>query len=378
MLPTLVFCLSLLVVALAIPPIIKVSFQKRLFDDPSESRKVHKRIVPNFGGVAIFTSFLFACSLFISPKLLPEGNMILAAGLILFMTGLKDDLVGLSPLIKFIAQFVSALIITIMANLRISDLHGAFGVGEISYISSVIFTVIFIVGIVNAYNLIDGIDGLAAMLGIIFSLSYSILFYQAGELGWSYLSLSLAGGLVGFLFFNLTPAKIFMGDSGSLILGFLASIFTIKFMTISNSQDVMLGPLEITSATGLVLSILIIPIFDTLRVFTLRIMANRSPFTADSNHLHHRLLFLGLSHIQSTFILAVCNVLFIIILLCLQFLGNTAVISILVATMLTANGALSLYIERYKARLFAYADSQKSDPPKKSFGDQIIEKLSEN
>ena len=378
MLPTLIFCLSLLVVALAIPPIIKVSFQKRLFDDPSESRKVHKRIVPNFGGVAIFTSFLFACSLFISPKLLPEGNMILAAGLILFMTGLKDDLVGLSPLIKFVAQFASALIITVMADLRISDLHGTFGIGEFSYISSVIFTVIFIVGIVNAYNLIDGIDGLAAMLGIIFSLSYSVLFYQAGELGWAYLSLSLTGGLVGFLFFNLTPAKIFMGDSGSLILGFLASIFTIKLMMVSHSHIVMLGPLEITSAAGLVLSILIIPIFDTLRVFALRIIANRSPFTADSNHLHHRLLFLGLSHVQSTFILAVCNVLFIVIFLCLQFLGNTAVICILVTTILTANGALSLYIERYKARLFAYADAQKSDPPKKSFGERIIEKLSEN
>jgi UDP-GlcNAc:undecaprenyl-phosphate/decaprenyl-phosphate GlcNAc-1-phosphate transferase len=387
MLFILIFLTSLLVVAFAIPPVITVSFQKRLFDNPSESRKIHKRIIPNFGGIAIFTGFLFTCSLFIPTNFLPEANVLMAAGLILFMTGLKDDIVGLSPLIKFVAQFTSAFIVAMVANLRIADLHGIIGVNEMPYYASITLTVFFIVGIVNAFNLIDGIDGLAGSLGVIFSLLYAYMFYRAGEMGWSYLSLSLTGALIGFLFFNVTPAKIFMGDSGSLVLGFVAAVLSIKFMGVSAKSDIMVGTTHITSVAGLVVSILIIPIFDTLRVFTLRILRNTSPFTADSNHLHHRLLFLGLSHVQATLVLAVVNVMFIVMALSLQNLDNTQLVSLLMLTILGINGGLSLYIEQYKKSLFATKTktvSAKIDiadtlsQPKKSFGEEILEKISEN
>jgi UDP-GlcNAc:undecaprenyl-phosphate GlcNAc-1-phosphate transferase len=352
MLFVLIFVTSLLVVAFAIPPIITVAFQKRLFDDPVESRKVHKRIVPNFGGIAIFSGFIFTCSLFIPSTLLPEGNIVMAAGLILFLIGLKDDIVGLSPLIKFIAQFASAGILALVANIRISNLQGMFGIYDLPYLSSILLTIFFVVGIVNAFNLIDGIDGLAGTLGIMLSLIYAFLFYRSSEPGWSYLALSLTGALLGFLFYNVTPAKIFMGDSGSLLLGFIAAVLSIEFLKIANENIAHFGPLVITSSLGLVVSILIIPIFDTLRVFTLRILRNTSPFTADNNHLHHRLLFLGLSHIQATLVLVVCNIIFVIIALTFQQFDDSQLIGLLVLAILTVNGLLSLYIERYKKSLF--------------------------
>jgi len=360
MLYTLTFLVSLLIACFAIPSLISVSLKKRLFDDPSDLRKVHKRFVPNFGGVAIFTAFLFSSSLFIPVHLIPNANILMAGGIILFMTGLKDDVVGLTPMVKFSAQLACAIITVMLADLRITDLQGIFGIHMLSYSSSILLSILFIIGVVNAYNLIDGIDGLAGTLGVIFGLMFTFLFFKSGDLGWAYLSLCLTGALVGFLFFNITPAKIFMGDSGSLLIGFIAAVLSLQFLHVSLSKTVMVGPFYIISAPSLVLAILIIPIFDTLRVFILRILSNKSPFTADSNHLHHRFLFLGLSHVQTTLILAVSNVLFIVMAFSLQQLGNTQLIGILVCTILAINGGLSLYIEREKrkGRVNAFIDAE--------------------
>lgn len=380
MLFTLIYLTSLLVVAFAIPPIITVSLRKRLFDDPNESRKIHKRIIPNFGGVAIFTGFLFSCSIFIPSQILPEGNVLMAGGLVLFMIGLKDDIIGLGPGIKFVAQFMSAFIVAVVANIRISDLHGIFGIYDIPYYASIALTVFFIVGIVNAFNLIDGIDGLAGSIGVIFSVVFGVLFYKSGDLGWAYLATSLAGGLLGFLFFNVTPARIFMGDSGSLLLGFIAAVLSIKFINVSLSENVMAGPFQIASGIGLVSAILIIPVFDTLRVFTLRILRGTSPFTADSNHIHHRLLSLGLSHVQATLVLASVNVVFIIAALSLQNMGDAELISFIMLLMLTLNGILSLFINRFKKTTSLAGAIKRTKPARseKSFAERVLEKISEN
>jgi len=382
MLFTLIYLTSLLVVAFAIPPIITVSLKKRLFDDPNESRKIHKRIIPNFGGVAIFTGFLFSCSIFIPSHILPEANVLMGAGLVLFMIGLKDDIIGLGPGIKFVAQFASAFIVAMVANIRITDLHGVFGVYDLPYYASVTLTVFFIVGIVNAFNLIDGIDGLAGSIGLILCVAFGVLFYKSGDLGWAYLATALAGALLGFLFFNVTPARIFMGDSGSLLLGFIAAVLSIKFMTLSLSENVLAGPFVVTSGMGLVSAILIIPVFDTLRVFTLRIMRGSSPFTADSNHIHHRLLSLGLSHVQATLVLASVNVVFIVTALALQNIGDAQLISLLMLLMLSLNGVLSLSINiiRKRARLLSKLTEvdEKMSKTEKSFAERVLEKISEN
>ena len=387
MLSTLIFFLSLLVVCFAIPAIIKISFKKQLFDDPVESRKVHKTLVPNFGGIAIFTAFLFASALLIPTHLVPQVNVLMAAGLILFMVGLQDDVVGVSPMIKFLAQLGSAGITTVYANLRITDLNGMFGVHELPYAASILLSVLFVVGIVNALNLIDGIDGLAGSLGIIAGLMFAYLFYELREFGWAYLSLSLSGALLGFLFFNISPAKIFMGDSGSLTLGFILAVLSLKFLQLATHTNILVGPFIIKAEAALVIGILIIPMFDTLRVLILRMLKNTSPFTADSNHLHHRLLFLGLSHVKATFVLSVVNVLFILMCLSMQQFGNTKLIGAIIAAILLLNAGLSLYIEQYKKRLLSskYKDAghstalhSRSSGTQRDFGAEVLKKISEN
>lgn len=377
MLLTIIFLCSLLVVVLSIPAIIDLAIKKRLFDDPVETRKIHKRIIPNFGGIAIFTAFIFTCSLFIPLNLLPQANLLIAAGLILFMIGLKDDMVGLSPTSKFLAQFVSAFIITIAANLRITQLDGFLGIDGLNIYSSVILTVFLIVGVVNAFNLIDGIDGLAASLGVMVSVCYAAIFFQYGEIGWAYLSVALTGALIGFLFFNLTPAKIFMGDSGSLLLGYVAVVLSIKFVNVAESRMLHVGPVNLTSPLALAFAVLLIPVFDTLRVFTLRILSGNSPFKADCNHLHHRLLSLGLSHIQTTLVLVTVNSLFVGAALLLQPLGTWPLISVLVAAMLLMNGVLSIYISMYRKTILLRA-MEDTETDKKTFADRILKKLSEN
>jgi UDP-N-acetylmuramyl pentapeptide phosphotransferase/UDP-N-acetylglucosamine-1-phosphate transferase len=305
----------------------------------------------------------------------------MGAGLVLFMIGLKDDIIGLGPGIKFVAQFVSALIVAMIANIRIADLHGIFGIYDMPYYASVILTIFFIVGIVNAFNLIDGIDGLAGSIGLVLCVVFGVLFYKSGDLGWSYLATSLAGALLGFLFFNVTPARIFMGDSGSLLLGFVAAVLSIKFMNVSLTENVMAGPFKITSGLGLVSAILIIPVFDTLRVFTLRIIRGKSPFTADSNHIHHRLLSLGLSHVQATLVLASVNVVFVISALALQDLGDTQLPSLIMLLMLGLNGVLSLFINRFKKRAAFLAVSSvliDKTKPEKDFAEQVLEGISKN
>jgi UDP-GlcNAc:undecaprenyl-phosphate GlcNAc-1-phosphate transferase len=380
--------LGLLIVSFSIPSIINLCFKRQLFDDPTEVRKVHTTFVPNFGGIAIFTGFLFSATLVIPSHLIPEANVLLAGGLIIFMVGLKDDVIGVSPLIKLIAQLGSAGITAVVADLRITDLDGMFGIQELAYIPSLILTTFFVVGIVNAFNLIDGIDGLAGSLGVIFSLFFAFLFFEAGNLGWVYISLSLAGALVGFLFFNITPAKIFMGDSGSLLLGFIAALLSLKFLALATSDTLMLGAIQLKSGAALVIGILIIPIFDTLRVLILRVVKNTSPFTADSNHLHHRLIFLGLSHVQATLILSVLNVLFVVMSISMQRIGNTQLIGLIIFSILVLNGGLSLYIEHLKKLRRSFAQPGQDIALRNedgsvivnegNFGDYVLRNISKN
>jgi len=345
----LIFLSSLLAVLVVIPPIILVTQKSRMLDEPLESRKVHKLNVPNSGGIGIFIGFLFSCLVFISFDLLPQANVLMAAAMIVFIMGLKDDIDSLAPYKKFVAQFVAAVMVCVFADIRIPSLYGFLGVFELSHNVSIGLTLFAFVGIVNAFNLIDGIDGLAASLGILISLLFTFLYFEIGQLGYAYLSIALTGALIGFLRFNITPARIFMGDSGSLLLGFIIAIIAIRITDIELMDQLKLGPLQITSGVALVLSILVIPVFDTLRVFSIRIYNRKSPFAADSNHLHHRLLFLGLSHIKACITLILVNIFIIGTALALQGVGNTALVLLISAITLMLNSILSLLVERQKS-----------------------------
>jgi UDP-N-acetylmuramyl pentapeptide phosphotransferase/UDP-N-acetylglucosamine-1-phosphate transferase len=376
----LAFISSLVLTAILVPAIIRTSYKKGLFDHPSESRKIHTKVVPNLGGVAIFAGFMFCQQLFIHSGQLSAINQVLMCGTILFMVGLKDDIVGLSPYKKFFAQFAAALILAVIGDVRISNLQGFFGFYELSDVFSISLTVFSIVGIVNAFNLIDGLDGLASMLGLIIFSSYGFFFYNAGEPGWAALCLCFAGTLVGFLLYNKSPASIFMGDSGSLFIGFFAAVTTIQLMNTVSSGPIHTPIGDILSANGLAMAALIIPLFDTCRVFILRILDNRSPFEADRSHIHHRLLQAGLSHSKATALLSAITLSFLLMAFFLQDVNTNQVIATLGIIILCLNTGFTLYMNSLLTAEKMAGESlnrmEKTEDP--SFSDQVLDKIFDN
>lgn len=294
---------SFLVVLLATPALIKVAFLKRLFDEPGDARKLHKRVVPTIGGIIIFAATLFAFALWF-PWDHPEMELlrrwtrdfqfIVAGLLILFFVGVKDDIIGTAPIKKLAAHIVVGMILVLMAEVRIHSLHGLFGVYDIPLWASIFLSLFVYVVIVNAFNLIDGVDGLAAGVGLIGALAFGVLFSLGGDIVMGMLGFSLAGSLAAFLIFNFSPAKIFMGDSGSLSIGLIMSILAIKFVEFVPTENAF--PIAKELVTPVVaMSIIVYALTDTFRIFIWRAVRGVSPFSADRNHLHHLLIDSGKS-----------------------------------------------------------------------------------
>ena len=192
--------------------------------------------------------------------------------------------------------------------------------------TGVIISLFTIVVITNSFNLIDGVDGLAGSLGLLTTLIFGTYFFYAGELTYAVMSFALSGSIIGFLIFNHSPAKVFMGDTGSLLLGLVNSILVIKFINTAGNPS---GNFPLQSAPAIGFSILMIPLFDTLRVFGLRIIQRRSPFSPDRTHVHHFLLDLGLSHRMVTITCVLVNITFILIAFFMRSLGATIVLGFL-------------------------------------------------
>lgn len=328
-------CLTALAVSLfSIPNIIYVSKRKRLLDLPDNERKLHKRIVPNLGGIGIFIAFVIATSIFVKPVEFGRWNYINASLLILFVTGIKDDLVQISPNKKFLAQIAAAFITVYLADIRITSLHGIFGIHVLPDWISIPFTIIGCVFVTNAFNLIDGIDGLAGTIGVFISLIFGVALAVEGRTSEAIIAFSLMGAILGFLRYNISPASIFMGDTGSLIIGFSIAVLSIFFVNGYHLGTAIYQYIPTSSGALVVaLSVLFIPVFDTFRVFTTRIMKGRSPFSPDRTHLHHYLLDLGFTHSQTVSILLTANGLIVAVSLATQrYNVNVAIISLLVVT----------------------------------------------
>ena len=290
-----------------------------LFDCPNE-RSATKQPIPTLGGIAIFFSFIFATTIGLFGVDLGEWAYIVAATLLIFFIGLKDDILTLSPFKKIMGQIIAACIIIFFAKIRFTDLHGLFGIGEIGMIPSFLITGFTIIVIINAFNLMDGIDGLAAGLSILVTMVFGTWFLISGHLAYAILCVSLVGALGGFFYFNVygKQYKIFMGDTGSLVLGTIISIFVIRFNEFNIDQT---QPYSIASVPVISFGILSHPLIDTVRVMVIRILNHRSPFSADKNHFHHRLLTLGFSHRKATFTIVGMNALFIILIITLHHIG---------------------------------------------------------
>lgn len=313
----LVFLTAFAVVLYSTPALIKVAVLKRLIDVPTEDRKIHKRAVPTIGGVIIYAATLFSFSLWYNIDDLHEYDQIyesvkefkilVATSLVLFFVGVKDDIIGTSPVKKLFANILVGLILVLMGDIRITGLHGVFGVNEIPLWGSVFLSLFTYIVVVNAMNLIDGVDGLAAGIGFITSSVFGAWFVFSNEYTLASLSFSLSGALLGFLIFNFSPAKIFMGDSGSLIIGMFLCVLSIKLIEypVTRIDDFWIH----ISNPMIVIAALAYPLTDTLRIFIIRAAKGQSPFAADRNHLHHRLLDCGFSHVKTVIIIYLFSIL---------------------------------------------------------------------
>lgn len=335
--------LAFLITFFSIPVIIEVAKDKKLFDEPDE-RKLHKAVTPTLGGLGIFAGFIVA-SLMGVPAMSSVFQYFIAAIMVIFFLGIKDDILILSATKKFIGQLVAAGIIIKFGGVQINDMHGFLGIHEIPHTASILLTLFTIVVITNSFNLIDGVDGLAGCLGLLTSFIFGAYFLATSQLMYAVMAFSLAGSLIAFLIYNFSPAKIFMGDTGSLLIGILNSLFVIKFMAVA--ADPALGfPLESAPAIGF--AILIVPLFDTLRVVSIRIISRRSPFSPDRNHIHHFLLDFGFSHKMISLTCVGTNIGFIALAYFLRFSGTSMVILALISVSLIFVGVI--YYRRPKSK----------------------------
>ena len=273
-----------------VPLVRKMCLKEGYYDLPGE-RKIHKNPIPRLGGVAIWLGTVFALiTVVLLQQEYPFGNSIsavLVGGTIMFLLGVVDDTYGLSAKFKFFVQIGAALVAFLLGvqinyiNVPFGDLHIMLG------LFSLPITILWIVGFSNAFNFIDGVDGLAGSLGVVSAVTLGIiaLVIQPPLTTCTLLSFILAGALMGFLVFNYNPAKIFMGDSGSLFTGFLlASLAVVGLMK------------SIAFTIFLPLFVLVVPFFDICFATTRRLLKGKSPFSPDAEHLHHKLLKAGLSH----------------------------------------------------------------------------------
>lgn len=344
----LAFFLAAITVYFTVPVIIRVAKLKHLYDEPNEERKASKIIVPTLGGAAIFLGFVLAVVLSSFRLEFNELRYIVAALVILLFVGLKDDILYISPKSKLVGQLFVAFILVFFADVRFTNLHGILGIHDIHYWISVPLSMFAIVVLTNSMNLIDGIDGLCSGIGVSISVIYALLFYLNEEVDFALLALALAGALISFFIFNVfgKKNKIFMGDTGSLMVGFLVSIMTVKFNEIPLPDHRLLQIVEIPAIS---VAIMIVPVIDTLRVFSLRILDGRSPFSADRWHTHHQLLDLGLPHFKASLIYISYHIIFVIIALVLQYyISDYILLIVLVALALMFISIPSLILKRRK------------------------------
>lgn len=294
---------------ISMPAVIRVTQLRNLIDVPDTHRKLHGKVVPTLGGVGIIAAFIISYSVWGQVVSLSSFPFFIAALFILFLLGVRDDIVELTPFKKFIVQMAAILILVYGGNVVLAGFGGMFGFDNVSWVAGSVASVIILLAIINAYNLIDGIDGLAGGVGVIASSILGIWFWGAGFLSLAILSFSLSGALIGFLSFNMFPAKIFMGDTGAMSIGFILGYLSLEFLILNHS---LLGqPWHISNGEVLAVSILIVPIIDTLRVIVLRLKNGVNPFNGDRSHIHHKMLDMGISPLHSAFILWLVNILMI-------------------------------------------------------------------
>lgn len=321
------FVFSFILVYISIPVVIKISRKKNLMDEPVD-RSSHQQKIPNLGGVSIFYAIAICASIF-AYELFESYKFLFSSLVILLYIGIMDDIIEIRAYKKLMVQIIVSFLIVVGSDLRIDNLQGVLGIGQLNYLAGVILTVATFIILINSFNLIDGIDGLAGGYSVFACTFFGWSFFHLGQAFYplGILSLIIAGAVLAFLCYNLSEKrkiKIFMGDTGSMILGFLMVFLTVSFIDIfeGGRKGHYLPNYYLPSAPVIAVTIFIFPIIDTLNVILVRLSKGTSPLQADKNHIHHKLLALGFSHKKSSLLILVYYVLLVFLVYFLRGMNN--------------------------------------------------------
>ena len=291
-------------------PVIILVLKKFNLTEVPGGRKIHSGYIPSMGGLAFILASFFGMLSWLSFEEVMQSRYFLVALAIMFSVGLRDDLMELSAIQKLIGQCIPAFFIIIMADIRISGFYGFLGIYELPYFLSVSLSFFLLIVLTNSFNLIDGSDGLAGTLSLISLMVLGVWFYLVDLHAYSLIAFTLVGGILSFLVFNWHPAKIFMGDTGSLSLGFALTVFVILFVDNNGTMSAWEG-VKMNAPISAGLGLMIVPIYDTIRIFIKRISKGRSPLKPDKSHVHHFLMRMGFGHDRVAIILGGITCVFI-------------------------------------------------------------------
>jgi UDP-GlcNAc:undecaprenyl-phosphate GlcNAc-1-phosphate transferase len=322
------------------PVLIKILRQWNLFDSSGE-HKIHSSFTPSMGGIAILLGAFISLAMCLSFQDWVSYRFFFISIALMFIIGLRDDVLALTPKQKLYSQFLPVLILVFLDNSVLASTYGLIGDFIFTEWVSLILSVFVLIILTNAYNLIDGLDGLAGTIGIIILGFYGIWFFAIGSTALGYIAFCFSGALIAFLFFNWQPSRIFMGDTGALMIGLLISYLSFQFMR-ANYELPDYHQYKFSSSVATAICILIIPIFDTLRVIILRLRKFQSPFRADKNHIHHQFLILGFSHAKSVVAISMISIFFLGIAVLLRNQGDILILSIVLVACLIINYALKI------------------------------------
>ena len=293
------FFTALLLVGWIHPRLVKIALLKNIVDNP-DARKLQRTPVPVLGGVAVFFGVVIAIGCMSSVVDCSGLPVVIMAMMAMLYTGTMDDILSLSPGLRFVIEIVVVLLLIFVGGYCIDDFHGLWNIGRFSYWCAVPLTVVAAVGIINAINLVDGVNGLSSGYCIMACLIFGTLFFLAGEAPMTILAAVSVGALIPFFLHNVfgKTSKMFIGDGGTLVIGVVMSVFVIAILQNGSRVAAYVNP-----NVGLVpftLAVLSVPVFDTLRVMSTRILKGTSPFRPDKTHLHHMFIDLGCSHVATT------------------------------------------------------------------------------
>lgn len=324
-----------------LPVVINVFNSLNLLDIP-DRRKLHKVSSPSLGGLPMILTWLLTLGIMLPMEELAEIKFFLAGVILVFLLGIRDDVASLNANQKIIIQALAAYLVVHFAGIRLFDLHGFFGVDGLSQLTSELFSVFVIVALTNSYNLIDGIDGLAGGISLVAFVFLGAWFYHYDYVTFSLMSIILASTIMAFMYFNWYPSKIFMGDTGSMVIGFILSVLIIQFINLGLSHTSN----TFSEFIGIATALLIVPIYDTSRVFLKRISVGQSPFYPDRNHVHHALLKFGLNHAEAAMTLISFTVFTILYSIALQEIGNTWIVIVQIIVAISFGAVLDLLVTR--------------------------------